>query len=341
MRHFRGEFLLAQRVTIKSIAHDLGISHMTVSRALSGHPNVNEETREAVLQHAQKLGYVRSAAAAAMRGEGTRIIGLLLPNIVNEFYARYANALALACDARDHQLIIHLTNDDHVLEHRALLRLQQVQADAVVYVPAPRPGGSEEIRGSGMRLIQLLRHRQETRSTQFVSLNDAVAIGDAVRHLAHGGHRNIGYIGGSEDLSSGRERLHAFRKGLIQAGLEERTDAVHTGSPTFETGRRAVGALLADEAIDAVICGGFEISNGALSGCMESTRYRGGHFSLIGYGNPSYYRWIGDGIATVDIPVEELVNGAMELLADQHPDAPTHNKVVQARFVVPGRNTGH
>ena len=69
---------MAQRVTIKSIAQDLGISHMTVSRALSNHPSVREETRKTVLERAAELGYVRSAAASAMRGDATGIVGLLL-----------------------------------------------------------------------------------------------------------------------------------------------------------------------------------------------------------------------------------------------------------------------
>ena len=88
------------RVTIKSIARDLGLSHMTVSRALSGHGNVHPDTRDKVLARAREVGYVRSSAANAMRGDPTGIVGLLLPNIVNEFYARFANTLALLCADR-------------------------------------------------------------------------------------------------------------------------------------------------------------------------------------------------------------------------------------------------
>ena len=80
---------MSNRVTIKSIAKDLGISHMTVSRALSDNPKVKAETRTAVILRAQELGYVKSGAAKAMRGDQTTIVGLLLPNLANEFYARH------------------------------------------------------------------------------------------------------------------------------------------------------------------------------------------------------------------------------------------------------------
>jgi LacI family transcriptional regulator len=127
------------RVTIKSIAKDLDVSHMTVSRALSGNPNVNAETRALIVARATELGYIKSSAAMAMRGDPTAIIGLLLPNIVNEFYARFANALGIHCAAMGLDLVIHLTNDDPELEQKSLLRLQALQAATVILVPAPSP----------------------------------------------------------------------------------------------------------------------------------------------------------------------------------------------------------
>ena len=121
---------MSERITIKTIASDLGVSHMTVSRALSGHPSVRRETREAIVKRAAELGYTRNAAARAMRGDGTQIVGLLLPNILNEFYARFANSLALACEEGGYHLIIHLTNDDALVERQSLGRLREVQAEA-------------------------------------------------------------------------------------------------------------------------------------------------------------------------------------------------------------------
>ena len=297
---------MSKRATIKSIAADLGISHMTVSRALSGHPNVQRQTRDAVLRRARELGYVRSAAAGAMRGEDTRIVGLLLPNLVNDFYARFANTMALDCETQNHQLIIHLTDDDAELETRALARLGQVRATAIVMVPAPDAAHMPAM-GGDTRIVQLIRQRGPAAAS--VSVDDAPAIGDAVRCLAGRGHRRIGYVGGADRLSSGKERLAAFRAGLAAAGLKAMPDLIQTGAPSFDFGRGATRKLLSATQATALVCGGFEISSGALDVLMSARRERP-DFDMVSYGDPPHLRWIAGGISAIGVPVDDLADAA-------------------------------
>ena len=325
------------RVTIKSIAADLGISHMTVSRALSGHPNVQKETREAVQNRARELGYVKSAAAKAMRGDGTRIVGLLLPNIINEFYARFANTMALACEAADLQLIIHLTGDDSAAEGQALDRLREVQAQAVVMVPCPPGSQGAAPFPQNMQVIQLIREREGADATSALLVDEGGAIGDAVRHLAQLGHRCIAYVGADSDLSSGRTRLSAFRQGIEAAGLIVDPAQRLTGVPTFETGQRHTKAILADGQATALICGGFEISHGALSALMEAGVLEGGAFAFVGYGDPSFYAWVGGGVTTLQVPVDALAKAAVDLLSGGGQRAPVQRLQFPAHLVVRGR----
>lgn len=305
---------MAGRVTIKSIAKDLGISHMTVSRALSNHPNVHEKTRKAVQKRARELGYVKNAAAKAMRGEQTQIVGLLLPNIVNEFYARFANSLALACEAQALHLIIHLTNDDLAAEQRAIERLHEVQAKAVIMVPAPGEAPADNPHLTAMHVVQLIRQRQMGIPTSSVLVDDAGALSDAVGYLAGLGHTKIGYIGGGADLSSGRARLAAYRAGLKMCGLTEDPRIVLTGPPSFSMGRATAQTLIKKQLVTALVCGGFEISNGALSTLIESEALRKDQMGFVGYGDPSFYSWINGGISAVRIPVDQLADHAVDLV---------------------------
>ncbi|UWQ17240.1 LacI family DNA-binding transcriptional regulator [Jannaschia sp. M317] len=300
---------MPERVTIKSIARDLGVSHMTVSRALSGHPNVLKETRDAVRKRAAELGYVKSAAAMAMRGDGTGIVGLLLPNIINEFYARFANTLATACDGAGMQLIIHLTNDDPATEEAALDRLREVQASSVVMVPVPGRDGRPTAQVAGLRTVQLIRQRAFDDATGAILLDDGPALRAAIAHLVGRGHSRIAYIGADAALSSGRSRLSAFEKGMATAGLP--ADLVRTGAPSFDMGRACAQDLLTGEAT-ALLCGGFEISNGALSACLED----GGRIDFVGYGDPSFYAWVDGGVTTVQVPVEALAHHAVQMIVE-------------------------
>lgn len=327
------------RVTIKSIAKDLGISHMTVSRALSGNPKVQQATREAVLKRARELGYVKSAAAKAMRGDGTKLVGLLLPNIVNEFYARFANTLAQACEASSYHLIIHLTDDDIEVERQSLQRLREVEAMAAIMVPAP--GGTEDLSAQlgGMKVIQLIRQRPLNCPSTALLVDDHDAIRDAVIHLARQGHVSIGYIGADSRLSSGRKRVDAFRDGLRSAALEESAELILTDSPSFEMGRKNAEQLFDQGRATALVCGGFEISNGALSVLMARNIDPNRQLAFVGYGNPSFYAWVGGGISTIEVPVAQLADHATRLLDGNGPETGASDTVKEsfaASFVARG-----
>lgn len=305
---------MSGRVTIKSIAQDLGLSHMTVSRALSGHPSVHADTRQAVLGRARTLGYVKSAAASAMRGDTTRIVGLLLPNLVNEFYAQFADTMARACEERALHLVIHLTNDDEVNERQAILRLREVQASAVVMVPTPVADPASTATVEGMRVVQLIRKRDLAPA---LLIDDASAIAEAVDHLVGSGHRRIGFIGANLQLSSGRERFTAFRDSLQRNGVAMRDTLAITAAPSFRMGHDSVLALLdGKEAMTALVCGGFEISNGALDACLERGLRFPDDLAFVGYGDPAAYRWIAGGITTIRLPVAEMATGAVCRLAE-------------------------
>lgn len=325
---------MAARVTIKSIARDLGISHMTVSRALSDHPNVQRSTREMVQRRAAELGYVKSAAAKAMRGDSTRLVGLLLPNITNEFYARFANTMAKACETYSYHLIIHLTNDDIELEYRSIQRLREIQAMGVVMVPAPNSGRADAPPMHGMKVIQLIRQRAMDSACASVMIEDSQALSEAVTHLAHQGYREIAYIGADAVLSSGRSRLKAFQDGLEKTGLKENKSLIHTGKPSFEMGTDLARKIFASDEADAIVCGGVEISNGVLNAFMSGDPELQKNIALIGYGDPSFYAWVNGGISTIQVPVDRLAYKAVELLDEDIPSSEAKHTVSFAATLV-------
>lgn len=328
---------MSNRVTIKSIARDLGISHMTVSRALSDHPNVRPDTRKAVQDHARKVGYVRNAAAKAMRGDGTKIVGLLLPNIINEFYARFANTLAQSCETLGLHLIIHLTSDDTENELRAFERLHEVQAMSVIHVPAPGAAQNVAAHLSGMNVIQLIREQDMGQPVSSILVEDRAAIRAAVAHLAGLGHRSIGYIGADERLSSGRARRAAFEAGLAAMDLAVDANHVALGAPDFSTGQHNAARLLAHGNVTALVCGGFEVSNGALSVFLEAGQDAMQGRGFVGYGDPSYYAWLGGGVSTIAMQVDELAKEAARLAALAPADQEITCRAFEASFV--SRNT--
>ena len=337
---------MSKRVTIKSLARDLNISHMTVSRALSGNPHVKDETRKMVELRAAELGYVRSAAAAAIRGDRAGIVGLLLPNLANEFYARFSDNFAKHCESAGLQLIIHLTADNPEQERRSLLKLREVQAAAVVMVPTPGSAIGEKGKIGDLQVIQLIRTEKSDRSSHKALVDDHRAIVTAVKRLADSGHRKIAYLGGTTALSSGSNRLTAFITGMREAGVDPFSKILHTGIPSFALGYDRAPAMVKRDGATALICGGFEISNGALNGLLDQDLRLPDQIAFIGYGDPSYYRWLEGGISTIRIPVESLaLETAAIIETTTESQKPQHRKVraefVRRRTCGPSQSSSH
>ncbi|MEM1288933.1 MAG: LacI family DNA-binding transcriptional regulator [Pseudomonadota bacterium] len=325
---------MARRVTIKSIADDLGVSHMTVSRALSGHPSVEKQKREAIRKRAKELGYVRSAAARAMRGDTSPIIGLLVPNITNDFYARFSNTLAAACSQQDLQLIIHLTKDDPAAEREAVMRLQEIQARAIVTVPAPGTENDALFADLPLEVVQLIRYRDGDEGSPCILVDDFDAIRHAVMHLHKKGHRAIAYIGAPETTSSGRARLAAFKAGVTATRLTLNLDLMFTDAPSAENGLRITSHIISGTEATALVCGGFEISSGAIRAAMEQNALNS-RLEIVGYGDPDFYAWIAGGVTTVSVPVDELAHAAFDIIAGASAgERKTASKALKAQLLV-------
>lgn len=326
---------MSQRVTIKTLASDLGISHITVSRALTNNPNVRKETREKIQKRAAELGYVKSAAATAIRGDGTRIVGLLVPNLVNEFYARFANSLALLCEDNDLHLITHITNDDPIREQLTLKKLRELQASAVILVPAPSSQMHDERLFQGMKTVQFIRTQPLTFETDSIVVRDAASIKDAVCHLAKKGHEKIAFLGAHMALSSGRLRQAAFSEAMKENELEVTSELVQTCTPSFELGSDKAALIISGEVnATAVVCGGFEISNGALDACLKAGISLPDDLAFVGYGDPSFYRWIQGGVTTISLPIDALADKALELMLPSPKPSDSDSYAFEANLIL-------
>lgn len=306
---------------------------MTVSRALRGQANVKPETLKAILERAKDLGYVPSAAANTMRGMATPVVGLLLPNLANDFYASFANRFVLACDAWGLVVIIQVTTDEPRLEDMALRRLREQGVKKIVMVPTPSSGDALRPYLKGARILQLIRHENLPVPSQSLLSDEIAAFDAAVRDLKTTGHSRIGYIGGDISMSTGRARLLAFETALAQNGLLANSDNIINGRPNRKTGAAGLSELLAlKEPPSAVMCGGLEISSGALQTLLENDVAMPEQIAFVGYGDPTHYRWLAKGISTIAVPTDALADMAAALIGDDASEA-VNQKAVAATYI--------
>lgn len=180
-----------KRVTINDVARSAGVSRQTVSRALNDKAEIEESTKQRVLEAARSLGYRPSRFARGLVRQDTLTIGLVIPDLRNPFFTEIAASALEAARARDWHVVVHDTADRPEQEI-ATLRVIGSQVDAVIgYFSQPEAEIERHI--GGLPVVFLgRRHRHPEFSS--IRIDGEAGVAAAVNHLIAAGHTRVGML---------------------------------------------------------------------------------------------------------------------------------------------------
>lgn len=228
---------------LREVARLSGISVSTASRALSGSPLVSATTRGVVQRAAVAIGYRPNASARALRTGGSRLVGLVITNLVNTSFRVIAELLQQQLSGAGYHLVLCITGGDAEQERAALQTLLELDASGVVAVGSNSTAFAE-VRARGVPVIHLGR-RPSAPVGDCVLGDERGGARSAVELLLAQGHRRIAIVCGPASVTSGRERLQGYRQALAAAGRPVVDELVVSGPFTAQTGREAVDVVLA------------------------------------------------------------------------------------------------
>lgn len=328
-------------VTTRDIAERLQLAVSTVGRALADDPRISDETKARVRKAAEEMGYVGNRAARMMRGASSNLVGLVIPDIRNSFYATIAHELSANMAAHGFQLMLSETADDRTAELRHLRELSASRAAGVITVPTARPHPDTVKLLNALPHVQLLRKQPALGRVSF-GLDDFQTVRQATAHLVAQGHTRIGYVGGPVELSTGAERLRGFRAALTDGGLPEAAGAAELGPPaSLDHARQAVLRLLnATAPPTALVTGSVLLTVGVMEELRESGIDVPGKLSVVGFGDEPGFSWWGPGLTTMVLPVAEMATDCarwlIKRLADKSADQTPHSAVLPGSLILRG-----
>lgn len=306
--------MLSRPPTIKDIAAHLGLDPSSVSRALNGHGGVSEETRELIKRTADELGYVINISARMMQQKQSKLVGLLVPDIKNDFHSTMAAILAEHCRGLSFQMVLSNTDDDPEVEESQVRALIEARAAGIVITATPNPTAKTVQYLRTVPTVQLLRHVSGIKG-DVVCMEDAAGIGAAVEHLLSLGHRRIAYVGTRDDISVGAERLRGFTETHRRAALKPDKALIVLGQPRQSFASDGVERILRRRnPPTALIVGSTEMTVGALQAVTRLNLSIPGDLSFVGYGNPEWYSLLSPPLTTVNLPVENMARSAVAKL---------------------------
>jgi LacI family transcriptional regulator len=232
--------------TMRIVAARAGVSAMTVSRVLHDDPGVRPATRERVLAAVEELGYRRNEIARSLRvGRTTGLLGLVVTNLANPFYAQLALGAEAVIAAHGMRVIVGNTGEDVAHERRLVDDFASRRVDGIIVVPAGtdnrhlRPDELADIP------VVLVARPAHDISLDTVLIDDFGGAHAATTRLVAAGHRRIGFLGLSTSVWNINERFRGFTAALKQAGLKPNQRHIRHNRPDVRAAEEAAQDLLA------------------------------------------------------------------------------------------------
>src|SRR5215203_5020959 len=122
-------------VTLADIARELGVSKMTVSRAINNHPLINAETRARVLEVARRLNYQPNQHARALATNRSHLIGVIVPDLMHSYFAEILHGVGIVARASKLQIVIG-NSEEHVTREISEVEALRSRTDGLIIAPS-------------------------------------------------------------------------------------------------------------------------------------------------------------------------------------------------------------
>jgi DNA-binding LacI/PurR family transcriptional regulator len=303
-------------VSIADVAQRARVSQTTVSHTLSGKRPVSPEVQERVRLAMAELGYTPRRAAQNLAQGRTRLLGLIVPDISNSFFAALARGIEEVAIHAQYNVVLCNSGFDNQREVLYLETIRSRAVDGAVYAAGAPPSDSELGRLLGdLPLVLVDEDVPGSAAPTFVSDN-AEGGRLAAAHLLGFGHRSVAIISAGA-LQSAQLRTAGFTEECRRAGLA--APAVLDGGFTFEGGLVAVETIL-DRLVSGEITAIFAANDLMALGAIERLERAGlsvpGDVSVVGFDDVDLARFARPRLTTVRQDVSRLGQRAAATLID-------------------------
>ncbi len=329
---------------MKDIARDLGLSAVSVSKALRNHPDISEETRARVLKRIQELNYQPNFAARALTTGRTYSVGLVVPDLLHPFFAQIAQALSKELRPRGYSVILASSDEDPELEQQEIAQLLARRVDVLLIASAQWT--VESFRSIEEQRIPyvLIDRKFVGLASNFVGVDDEAVGMLATTHLIEQGCTRIAHIRGPE-VSTALGRFEGFKRVLAShnmIALPEHIPLIgisgdHRGD--IRGYEIATQLLSGPSRPDGIFCYNDPVALGAMRAILDAGLRIPEDIAVVGCGNVFYSDFLRVPLSSVDQNSQSIgeraARLALSLVDAKSPVRPT-TELVTPTLVVRG-----
>jgi len=336
------------RVTVKDLARDLGMSVSTVSRAFYPDAVIAAETRKLVLDRANEIGYRPNPFAQSLITKKTQIVGMVVSDLANPFYPEVMTTLTALLQQSGMNVMLAAADQPDRIDEAVELLLTYQPDLMIVLATNLASHAREKCEAAGAPVIFF--NRLSADGLGFGVSCDNIAGGRrAAEYLVERGHRDLLYVSAFPGASTNIERQHGFCERAVELGVGE-PQIINAGRFSYEAGYNSGLALKTlDRRPDGVFCANDIVAIGFIEGVQEGLELRvPDDLSVIGYDNIGMAGWPSHKLTTIAQPLEAMMAATVELALELSSKANDGHKILRIapgplieRGTVTDRRGGH
>jgi LacI family transcriptional regulator len=311
------------KVTIVEIAEAAGVSKSTVSLVLTGRGSVKPETRERIRQAMDALGYVYNRGAANLRNTSSKIVGLVLNDLSNPFFAEFAIGVETVLQMAGYVAFMANTAESVVRQTQVMRMMREHGAEGIILCPAldTQPEDVAWLSRLDTALLVAIR-RLPGLAASIVAPDNVAGAARVTRHLLNLGHKRIAYLGGMHPMVVRRDRFQGFSEAIAKAGYQVDPRLNIESMPTRDGGFGAMGSVLAlPDRPTAVVCYNDVVAIGAMLAAARRGLVVGRDIAIVGFDDTSEARHVSPALTTIAVDAVGLGERAAAMLLHRMSDA--------------------
>ncbi|GIV36364.1 MAG: LacI family transcriptional regulator [Cyclobacteriaceae bacterium] len=328
-------------ITIIEIARMLGLSKSTVSRALAGHRDVNEDTRKKVLELAQKLDYQPNVVALHLRQQRTRTLGVIIPETMNRFFAKAIGGMQQVASQAGYNVIICQSNESLATEKMNVRTLLSNRVDGLIVSVSgetDRYDHFDLVSKKNIPIVFFDRVAESIPSSKVISNNYEISK-EATLHLIKQGCKRIAVMAGPQYLYNSRNRLRGYIDAIHESGLECKEKYILQTDFKLKRMDELVRYLVnMKEKPDAI----FAINDMAALEMIHVLKNMGYRIpediAVMGFNNEPICKFVDPPLTSIDHPADEMGRSAAALLINhlETGNATVVERCIKSQLIIRG-----
>jgi DNA-binding LacI/PurR family transcriptional regulator len=326
-----------QRVTIKDVAREAGVSPSTVSRVISNNPRISRKTTENVLLHMKRLGYHPNAIARNLARNSSRTIGLIMPDrpgeaLLNPFFPEALRGIIKAATKASYDILLSSTppGSDDYKTVRDLVSTAKV--DGILLMTSKVENKSiQYLRDMEFPFSVIGSPFEDSDDSNHVDNDNLEASYELTTYLINKGSRRIALITGGRFLTVTEERIRGFKRALKDNGIDQEDGVIFVGEFNEETGKKYAREIIrSGKEFDAVVATDDVVAYGVVSAFMEDGLRVPEDIMVAGFNNSLLSRQCTVPITSVEIHADLLGAQAVNVILEN-----IHKGEGQKKRIVP------